>query len=193
MIPRNLAIAIAVLLLAVLAMGLYGLRLRHRALELQERANEARPVAPPVSGATENITIFEPNDDHGSLVRRTISARLPSEPSLRAREIVRLLIDSWQQKNALHTISASADVNEVFLLDNNKSAVVDVNAAFADQHRSGILVEELTMAALSRTLGANMPGLTQLKFIVDGHQRETLAGHADLTTFYSTSLDWPTE
>jgi hypothetical protein len=83
-------------------------------------------------------------------------------------------------------------VNEVFLLD-NKTAVIDVNGAFADQHRSGILVEELTVAALARSLGANMPGLVQVKFIVDGRQRETLAGHADLASFYSTSLDWPME
>lgn len=192
MIPRNLAVTIVVLLLAVVAMGIYGLHLRHRAIELQQRAAEARPLAPPVSGNTENIALFEPIDDRGSLVRRSISAKLPAEPSLRAREIVRLLIESWQQKDTTHPIGASADVNEVFLLD-NKTAVIDVNGAFADQHRSGILVEELTVAALARSLGANMPGLVQVKFIVDGRQRETLAGHADLASFYSTSLDWPME
>ena len=193
MIPRNLALAIAVLLLALLGMGLYGLRLRSRALEMQQQTRDARPIAPPVSGKTENLAFFDPVDDRGALVKKNFSAQLPSEPSLRAREIVRLVLEAWQRKDSQHTISASADINEVFLLDSGKTAIVDMNAAFADQHRSGIMVEELSLASLTRTLGANMPGLMQVKFIIDGHQRETLAGHADLTDFYSTNLDWPTE
>ncbi len=193
MIPRNLALAIAVLLLALLGMGLYGLHLRQRALEMQQQTRDARPIAPPVSGKPENITFFDPIDDQGALVKKNLSAQLPSEPSLRAREIVRLVLEAWQKKDSQHIVSASADINEVFLLDSGKTAIVDMNGAFADQHRSGIMVEELSLASLSKTLGANMPGLTQVKFIVDGHQRETLAGHADLTDFYSTNLDWPTE
>jgi hypothetical protein len=193
MIPRNLAIAIVILLLALLGMGLYGWQLRRRALEMQQQVHDARPIAPPVSGKAETITFFDPNDDRGALVRKNLNAQLPSEPSLRAREIVRLVLEAWQKNDSQHTISASADINEVFLLDSGMTAIVDMNAAFADQHRSGIMVEELSLASLTRTLGANMPGLTQVKFIVDGHQRETLAGHADLTDFYSTSLDWPTQ
>jgi hypothetical protein len=193
MIPRNLGIAIAVLLLALLGMGLYGWQLRRRALEMQQQTHDARPIAPPASGQTEKVTFFDPNDDRGALVRRTSNAPLPGEPSLRARELVRLMLESWQKKDSHHAISAAADINEVFLLDNGKIAIVDLNAAFADQHRSGILVEELSLASLSKTLGENMPGLAQVKFIIDGQQRETLAGHADLTDFYSTSENWPTE
>ena len=35
-----------------------------------------------------------------------------------------------------------------------------------------------------QTLAANIPGLTKVKIVVDGKQRETLAGHADLSGFY---------
>jgi hypothetical protein len=68
-----------------------------------------------------------------------------------------------------------------------------VNAAFADQHRSGILVEELTVASIVKTVGANINGVTSVRFLVDGKERETLAGHADLTDSYSTNLDWHVE
>jgi hypothetical protein len=81
----------------------------------------------------------------------------------------------------------------VFLLDDDKTAVVDVNSAFADEHRSGVMVEELTLAALARTLGANISGLKEMKVIVDGRERETLAGHADLTEFYPTNMEWQVE
>ena len=193
MIPRNLVISI-VLMLAVLAgLGLYGFHLRRQAAELLKTEADTKPVAPPVSGPTEQVTILTPDDSRGDLVRRQVAAALPPEPTLRAREIVHVLIADWQEKDSTHPIAPAADVKEVFLLNDNKTAIVDVNGAFADQHRSGVLVEELTMASLARTLGANISGLQQVKVIVDGRERETLAGHADLTEFYSTNLDWHVE
>jgi hypothetical protein len=47
-----------------------------------------------------------------------------------------------------------------------------------------VLPEELTIASLVQTLATNMPGLTRVKFVVDGKEQETLAGHADLAGFY---------
>jgi hypothetical protein len=193
MIPRNLVISIVIMLAALAGLGLYGLHLRRQAAELLKAEADTRPVAPPVSGPTGQITILTPDDDNGDLVRRQVAAALPTEPALRAREIVHVLITQWQEKDSTHPIAPGADVKEVFLLDNNKTAIVNVNGAFADQHRSGVLVEELTMASLARTLGANISGLKQVKVIVDGRERETLAGHADLTGYYSTNLDWQVE
>jgi len=192
MIPRNLVITILLLVLAVAGMGLYGLHLRRQALDLQQRS-DTRPVAPPATGPAEKVTIFVPDDEHGTLVRREVSANLPSEPSLKARELVRLIIVACQEKTSKHPLASAAEAKEVFLLNNNRTAVVDVNAAFADQHRSGVLVEELTLASLARTLGANLNGTSEMKLIVDGHERDTLAGHADLTETYSTNLDWHVE
>jgi hypothetical protein len=62
-----------------------------------------------------------------------------------------------------------------------------VNSAFADGHRSGILVEELTIASLARTLSANIPGINRIRILVDGRSRDTLAGHADISGFYDVS------
>ncbi|HWR14007.1 MAG TPA: hypothetical protein VN577_04210 [Terriglobales bacterium] len=191
MMPRNLLITIALLLVAVVAMGVYGYHLRREALELQQKA-DARPVAPPVAGTAEKVVLFTPDDARGILLQREVNANLPSEKTARAREVLRLLISAWQDKNSAHQIGAGADVTEVFLIE-GKRAIVDVNGIFADQHRSGVLVEELTMASIAKTLAANVPGISELKLIVDGHERETLAGHADLTNFYSTDLQWQTE
>jgi hypothetical protein len=33
---------------------------------------------------------------------------------------------------------------------------------------------------------ANIPGILRVKILVDGKERETLAGHADLSDFYDT-------
>jgi len=45
----------------------------------------------------------------------------------------------------------------------------------------------MTVTSLIETLSANLPGIARVKFIVDGKERETLAGHADLMSFYEVS------
>jgi len=47
-----------------------------------------------------------------------------------------------------------------------------------------VLVEELTVVSLVQTLSANIPGITRVKILVEGNERDTLAGHADLSNFY---------
>jgi spore germination protein GerM len=194
MIARNIGITLATLLLAVVGMGLYGLHLRKQALQLHSSAaTDAKPMAPPVAGPQQQVTVFLPDDAKGTLFQRQVSATLPEEPTQRAREIVHVLISQWQEKDSLHPLVPAADVNAVFLLNNNHTAVIDVNAAFADQHRSGILVEELTLASIARTLAANIPGVAEIRVVVEGKQRETLAGHADLMDSYPANVEWQVE
>ena len=77
-------------------------------------------------------------------------------------------------------------MRNVYLVDPGL-AVIDLNTAFANGHRSGILVEALTVASLVQTLSVNIPGIVRVKILVDGKERETLAGHADLTNFYDVA------
>jgi hypothetical protein len=65
--------------------------------------------------------------------------------------------------------------------------VIDTNVGFADSHPSGVLAEELTIASMVSTLNANDPQITRVKILVDGKERDTLAGHADLRRFYLAS------
>ncbi len=51
-------------------------------------------------------------------------------------------------------------------------------------HPSGILPEMLTIRSILGTLHTNLPQITQARFLVDGQQVQTLAGHADLTRIY---------
>ena len=63
-------------------------------------------------------------------------------------------------------------------------AVVNLTSSFAANHPSGIETEMLTVLSICGTLHANLPRVTQVRFLVDGQQRATLAGHADLTRTY---------
>jgi len=89
----------------------------------------------------------------------------------------------YTAKESTHPLAAGAEIRQVFLVDPGL-AVIDINSAFVEGQVSGVLAEELTIASLVQTLATNMPGLTQIKILVDGKEQETLAGHADLTGFY---------
>jgi hypothetical protein len=93
----------------------------------------------------------------------------------------------YLDKSSPHRLGPGAEIRDLYGVDAGL-AVVDLNLAFADSHRSGVLVELLTMTSLVETLAANVAGVSQVKFLVDGEERETLAGHADLSNAYSVTL-----
>jgi hypothetical protein len=66
-------------------------------------------------------------------------------------------------------------------------AVVNLTSAFAAGHPSGLEVETLTILSICATLHANFPDVTEVRFLIDGQQHATLAGHADLTRTYLTA------
>ena len=72
-------------------------------------------------------------------------------------------------------------------------AVVNLTGAFAASHPSGLETETLTVLSICGTLHANLPRVTQVRFLVDGQPRATLAGHADLTRTYLAAEAVPTE
>ncbi len=184
MIPRHLKIAAVLLLVSVIGMGFYLVSLKRRAEEV--RATDKRPVAAPVSGPTSHVSLFVAYDADGMIRPQGADVALPQEASARGREILRTLLAAYEGKHTPHAMPANSDVNGVFLVNGNL-AVVDLNAALCDEHRSGVLVEALTVTSMVATLGANIPGVTRVKFMVEGKDRETLAGHADLSTIYDVT------
>ena len=183
MIPRHLLIGVGVLLLAVLAMGFYAGRMRGRAAQVAPAVADTRPVAPPATGPTEQVTLFVADDAAAMLRPQAASIPLPSARQQRAEDLLRALLGIYLAKTSPHPLAAGAEVRAVYLVDPGL-AVIDLNAAFANGHRSGVLEEELTVTSLIQTLTANIPGILRVKILVDGKDRETLAGHADLSDFY---------
>ncbi len=185
MIPRHLQIAVVILLLAVLGMGFYVGRIRGRAQQTGPAA-DARPVAPPAAGPTERVTLYVANDTSGVLRAQGANIPLPSARQQRAEELLRALLDIYLSKDSPHPLGPGSEVRAVYLVDPGL-VVIDLNAALANGHRSGVLEEELTMASLIQTLAANIPDILRVKILVEGKERETLAGHADLSATYDTT------
>ena len=186
MIPRHLLISVAAMFVLVIAMGIYVRHMRRQAGELEAPAANALPVVPPASGPTETVTLYVADDAAGTLRAQSAKIPLPGDRQQRAEELLRALLRIYQQPGAAHPLSPASDIRSIYLVEHG-AAVIDLNAAFADQHRSGILSEQLTVNSLVDTLAVNAPGIYRVKILVEGKSRETLAGHADLSDWFDVT------
>ena len=184
MIPRQFLITTAFLFALSIAMSVYVWQMRrHEIATPPPEANVEHVAPPPTAGPMERVTLYIAYDDPGELRAQSISIPLASGRQQRAEGLLRAMLNIYTAKNSPHPLATGAEVRDVFLVDPGL-AVIDLNLAFADGQVSGVLAEELTIASIIQTLSTNIPGLTRVKILVDSKERETLAGHADLSGFY---------
>jgi len=63
-------------------------------------------------------------------------------------------------------------------------AIVNLTGNFVASHPSGLETETLTVLSICGTIHANLPQVTEIRFLVVGKERPSLDGHADLTRTY---------
>lgn len=182
---RRVLIVFAALLVIALGLTYYAYELKRKVARDEQLAAQ-QALAPPTSGPSTLVTLYVASDSDGSLRKTQVNVPLPPERSERARAVLRALLSQYSQDGSTHAIGKEADIRDVYLLGDD-TAVVDTNSAFADSHPSGVLAEELTVGSMVVTLNANDPNIKRVKFLVNGQERETLAGHADLHRFYEVS------
>lgn len=204
MIPRYQKILFAILLIASLGMGFKLWQLRDRAHKRLLVGETTAPTQAPEVAPAEQATLVAANDTDNSLVPQIHSLPLPADPGARARAILGKLLDLYAAPDATHPVpGGTGSVAQVFLMTapdakgsdhtGSQLAVVDFTGTFAASHPSGLETESLTVLSICATLRANMPSVTEVRFLVDGQLRPTLAGHADLTRTYLTSDITPSE
>ena len=143
-------------------------------------------VTPPSTGTPRQVTLWVAHDDPGVLRIQAVSIELSGERQRKTQEILRALLAIYTGKDSPHHLAPGADVRNVYFV-NPGLVVVDVNAALADGQTSGILPEELMVTSFVQTLSSNSPEISRVKFLVDGKERETLAGHVDFSSEFEVS------
>jgi hypothetical protein len=206
MIPRYQRILFWALLLASVAMAVVLIRLRERAADriagLQDNSESTQFSASQNTAPAETVTLLEASDIDDTVVPVTRELALPKEPGARARVLLHQLFADYAAPGSKHPLTAGPGVEEVFFMPTAGHAIVDgkanpssanpgaqtaivnLTSAFAENHPSGIEPETLTLLSIIATLHENFPAVEQVRFLVDGQPRETLAGHADLTRTY---------
>ena len=207
MIPRYQAVVFIVLLVASVVMGVALWQLRERAHQRLLNGQDTAPTHAPDIAQAEPATLMVANDADSSLLTQVQSLPLPQDPNARARAVLGRLLDLYAAPDAAHPVPGGASsIAQVFLLPAQSQesssapaavrpstspqstgpeiAVVNLTGSFVSTHPSGLETENLTVLSICGTLHANLPRVTQVRFLVDGQPRSTLAGHADLTRTY---------
>jgi hypothetical protein len=203
-IPHYQKVLFFALLAASLVMSVGLWQLRERAHQRLVAGEDSAPTQAPEIAPSEQATLLVANDADGSLLTQARSLPLPADPGARARAVLGKLLDLYAALDATHPVpGGAASIAQVFLLPTpgNKDpqnpdaqlAVVNLTGSFAANHPSGIETETLTLLSICGTLRANLPRVTQVRFLIDGQQRATLAGHTDLTRTYLTTDAVPTQ
>ena len=205
MIPRHQTVLFVILLLASVIMGAVLWNQLRRAHERLLRGQDAAPTQAPLVAPAEQATLMVANDGDNSINSRILTLPLPENPEARARAVLGKLLDLYATPDATHPVPGGASsIAQVFLVPiadgsgkasptSPQLAVVNLTSAFAAGHPSGLETETLTILSICATLNANLPRVTEVRFLVDGHTRATLAGHADLTRTYLATETVPTE
>jgi len=209
---RFQTILFAVLVLASAIMGIALWRQLERAHQRLLAGQDSAPTQAPEVAPAEQATLIVANDTDGSLLTEVQSLPLPKDPGARARAILGKLLDLYAAPDTAHPVPGGGpSVLQVFLMpapslnpamltptpnkppESPKSpdtgpqlAIVNLTGAFAAGHPSGLETETLTVLSICGTLHANFPRITQVRFLVDGQTRATLAGHADLSHTHLT-------
>lgn len=143
-------------------------------------APAARPDEPYMA------TLFVPGD--GALGTEVVAVRRHPEVQLQAREAVAALLAAGQrtQSSVLKELQLRA-----LYLDAAWTATVDLSAASPSQKeiRASAEDELLAVYALVNTLTQNFPEVRQVRFLMDGREAQTLAGHIDLSRTFVKRTD----
>lgn len=190
MIPRYQRILFWSLIGCILLMGAFLLRGCREAHKRLTALNDATPLAAPTTAATEEATLYIASDSDGVIRPTRAQIALPQDPSLKARALLENLLAQYSQPDSAHPLQSGPSVDDVFLLGGEgrsgakRTILVNLHGSFADNHPSGIEAEQLTLNSMIGTLHAAFPEYDEVRFLVDGQSRSTLAGHAELDRSY---------
>src|SRR5215470_19269624 len=100
------------------------------------------------------------------------SAELPN----RARQILQKLQEGPRSDTMSASLPKDTKVDDLFISEQG-TAFIDFSNAMATNHPGGVLNELATIYSVVDSITYNLPEIKQVKILVGGVEKETLAGH----------------
>ena len=142
-------------------------------------AEEARKI---------QATLYYVSDDGLELVPVSQEVRYGATPAEQARFIVEAQIGP-PASNFVTAIPRGATVRSVFIGGRNE-AYIDLSVEAARDHTGGSHNEALAVYAIVNAVTVNLPTVTGVQILIDGHEVDSLAGHIDLRQPFGRALRW---
>jgi len=157
-----------------------------------DASSSAASPAPASSGDARRIsaTLFYVSSTGDALVAVEQDVPYASAPADQARRIVEHQL-SAAPAGHISPIPAGTTLRALFLTSRGE-AYVDVSGEIVTAHAGGSLQEALTVYAIVNALTVNLPDITAVQVLVDGHEVDTLVGHLDLRHPLKRGIRWVT-
>ena len=180
----------ALLTFPALLRNVLGLRRANRSEEQVLRA-----IVPPIStpsDAREKAQLFWLSPvSRDALEPTTVELELSADAEQRAKQLITALIEKPPSQSQ-RTLPADAVLLQFYLLPDG-TGIADFSETLETEMPSGILNEEMAVDSIVRTLAENVSNVTRLKILIRGQEAETLAGHLDLSDFFSVTPQSPAQ
>ena len=155
-------------------------RIRSMVNEVETEENPFRPPAQPLYAPTDppmNVKLFFPaaNGDV-PLAAENQTIFKSSEPVNRAKQILQKLQEGPLSPTMFPGLPKDTKVQELFFSAEGV-AYIDFSNAISTNHPGGVVNEMATVYSIVNSLTYNLPEVKQVKILIGGTEKETLAGH----------------
>jgi hypothetical protein len=99
-----------------------------------------------------------------------------AELANRAKQVLQKVLEGPKKAGMFPSIPKDTKLLEVFI-DDAGVAYVDFSDPLSTNHPGGMLNEQATVYSIVNSLTYNLPEIRQVKILIGGAERETLAGH----------------
>ena len=183
-IPRHLKFGVITLVIGfVITLGLFVDVVGRIRSMVQQKEPEGNPFTPPAAPLYEQtdpammVKIFFPGMHEDIILSgEDQTIRRSAELANRARQILQKLLEGPKTAGLYPSLPKDTKLQEVFI-DGMGLAYVDFSSPISANHPGGMLNEQATVYSIVNSLTYNLPEIRQVKILVGGAEKETLAGH----------------
>ena len=183
-IPRHLKFGVIALVIGfVITLGLFVDVVGRIQSMVQQKEPEGNPFTPPAAPLYEQtdppmtVKVFFPGMQEDIILSGEDQTIFRSaELANRARQILQKLLEGPKKAGLYPSLPKDTKLQEVFI-DGMGLAYVDFSSPISANHPGGMLNEQATVYSIVNSLTYNLPEIRQVKILVGGAEKETLAGH----------------
>jgi germination protein M len=155
-------------------------RVRHLVNEVETEENPFSPPAQPLYAPTDppiNAKIFFPAASGSALLMAEDDMIFKSNEVVnRAKQILQKLQDGPHSNAMFPSLPKDTKVQDIFISEQGV-AFIDFSNAISANHPGGLVNELTTVYSIVNSLTYNIDEIKQVKILVGGVEKETLAGH----------------
>jgi len=185
---RTIFIALALVFLVVMVtLYLYNIERQHQEdvrnvdqnrLDVESNALEARSSGDlAIKLYFYQPGVMAPHPDLMTLEIRSIF--LTEDIILTARQIIHEVLKGPSTSAGFQVFSERAKLRQVYILEDG-TALVDLSREIIYPAVGGVAVELSALYSMTRSLIENIQEIEQIRFLVEGQERPTLAGHVSI-------------